>query len=82
MLWNGRMQVDLVVITDQSITCRIQDESKVFYFSAIYGCNKGLERRRLWNHLVSIQSTLSGDLWLLYGDFNVIANASESSSIT
>ena len=30
------MQVDLVASTDQSITCRIEVDSKVFFFSAIH----------------------------------------------
>ena len=38
--------------------------------------------RRLWTHLLSLQSTVSGNPWILSGDFNVIANASKSSSIT
>ena len=78
MIWNGNMQVDLVAVTDQSITCRIQEDSKDFYFSAIYGSNEGLERRRLWSHLVSLKSILFDDPWLLVGDFNIIAAPSES----
>ena len=78
MLWNGDTQVDLYAITDQSITCRIQQDHKTFYFSAIYGCNEGLDRRRLWSHLLSLQNSFVGEPWLLSGDFNIIAHPSKS----
>ena len=78
VLWNGGMQVDLVASTDQSITCKIEVNSKTFFFSAIYGCNQGIERRRLWDHLAIIHSRLSKKPWFLTGDFNIIANTSES----
>ena len=76
MLWNESMQVDLVASTDQSITCRIEVNSKVFFFSVIYGCNEGTERRRLWDHLALIHSRMFQEPWLLSGDFNIIVKTS------
>ena len=72
------MLVDLLVVTDQSITYRIRLDPATFYFNAIYACNKGVERRRLWNHLISLKSSLSDEPWTLAGDFNIIAHHSES----
>ena len=51
LLWKNQVQVDLVAITNQSITCCIIDDAKIFYLSVIYGCNDGVGRRLLWNHL-------------------------------
>ena len=47
VLWNVDLEIDLVALRDQSITCRIQYDLKIFYFSAIYGCNERLKRRKL-----------------------------------
>ena len=48
MLWKPGLQVSLIAMTDQSITSSIQyDEATQFYFTAIYGCNDGGDRRRL-----------------------------------
>ncbi|XVE56052.1 hypothetical protein DITRI_Ditri03aG0206000 [Diplodiscus trichospermus] len=79
MLWNGNLQVDLADITDPSITCRIQIDSQPVLFSSIYGSNHGMERRRLWDHLLSLHSTIDVGAWVLAGDFNIIAHPSESS---
>ena len=74
--------MDLVASTDQSITYRIEVDSKVFFFSAIYRCNEGTVKRRLWDHLVLIHSRLSQEPWLLSGDFNIITNTSESYQVS
>ena len=51
-------------------------------YSTLVSFNERLEMRRLWTHLLSLQSIVLGNPWLLFGDFNVIANASKSSSTT
>ena len=73
------LQVSLVSVTSQSITCSISEESRRFYFSAIYGSNDGMERRQLWRHLQDISNNLSTEPWILAGDFNIISHPSESS---
>ena len=64
--------------TDQSITCCVTSESQKFYLSASYGCNEGIDRRRLWSHLSHMHDSFSQDPWILAGDFNIIAHPSES----
>ena len=76
------MQIDLLATTDQSISFRIQNGSYKFYFTAIYGCNEGIERRRLWKHLRFLHSIISTEPWMLSGDFNIITHASESSHMS
>ena len=55
MLWCDDFQVSLIYTTDQSVTASVKLDDHSFYFSAIYGCNDGVDKRRLWNHLFSIQ---------------------------
>lgn len=78
-LWSGQMQVDMIACTDQCITCTISTTLEEFALSAIYGSNEGVERRRLWAHLNSLQGIIANKAWLLTGDFNVIAHPSECS---
>ena len=79
-LWKDSIQVSLISLTNQSITCRIEEDTGQFYFSAIYGCNTGVERQGLWNHLQVLNRDLSNEPWMMAGDFNVIAQQCESSS--
>ena len=48
--------------------------------SAIYESNDGIERRRLWSHLQSLNISFGNEPWLIAGDFNVMAHPSESSN--
>ena len=77
LIWKSGIQVQLIGISDQSVTCRIQN-SQVFCFNGIYSCNEGITRRRLWNHLTSLHSIISEKHWILSGDFNIIAKPLES----
>ena len=67
-LWTGQLQVDLIDSMDQCITCSITTASKEFVLSAIYGSNEGVERRRLWAHLNSLQGVIANKAWLLTED--------------
>ena len=40
-----------------------------------------MERRRLWNYLCTLHSSIYEEPWLLSGDFNIVASAMESSPI-
>ena len=71
MLWCDEFQVSLIDTTDQTVTVSVKVDAHSFYFSTIYGCNDGVDRRRLWNHLVSIQRIILDEPWLLARDFNV-----------
>ena len=79
-LWKDTLQVNLIASTSQSITCSIMKDAQQFYFSAVYGSNDGVERRRLWSHLYSLNTIMSAEPWLIAGDFNVILHPSESSN--
>ena len=57
ILWNGA-QVDLVATMDQCINCRVTAGTKKFMFSAVYGSNERVDRRRLWSHLSSLKGSL------------------------
>ena len=78
-MWNVQMQVDIVDIMDQSITCSVNSDSHKFVFSIIYGVNEGVERRKLWQHLIALQGVVSQKPWILAGDWNVMAHPSKSS---
>ena len=71
--------MDLVADTKQSITCCIVEDSKKFFFSAIYGCNEGVKRKELWAHLQSLSRSVCENPWMFVGDFNIITQPSESS---
>ena len=50
-LWKEPIKVSLISVTNQSITYKIYEDTKQFYFSAIYGSNDSMGKRRLWSHL-------------------------------
>ena len=56
-------------------------DSKQFCFIAIYGCNESIERRGLWNHLLSLHNSIFEKPWILSRDFNIIAQSSKSSHV-
>ena len=72
MLWKGDMEVKLVDDTNQCITCKVCMESQNFFLSAIYGRYDGIERRSLWDHLITLHSFIYEDPWILAGEFNII----------
>ena len=47
-------------------------------FSAINGSNDGMEKRRLWDHLMSFHSSIYEELWILARGFNIIMQPDES----
>ena len=72
------MQIEVVDTVEQCISCGVTSGLQKFYFSAVYGCNEGIDRRRLY--LNSLKGSFSQHPWLVVGDFNVIAQAFESSN--
>ena len=79
MLWKDFVQVQLIEAIDQSKTSWVEFNSKKFILNVIYGYNEGYDRKKLWTHLRSIHNSVSNGPWLLAGDFNIIADTSESS---
>ena len=80
VLWRGPVQVDIVDTMEQCISCGVTFGMQKFYLSAVYGFNEGIDRRQLWSHLISLKGSFSQHPWLVAGDFNVIAQAFESSN--
>jgi hypothetical protein len=66
--WNlEELKVNLISKNDQVISAEKEEMRCVQSF--VYGANKGVERRPLWNHLFSVKSKMNGDLWLLAWGF-------------
>ena len=82
ILWIDIFKVNMLAVSDQSISCYVEISMKKFYFSAIYKYNDGLNRRILWSHLKKIHKSIQMEPWILAGDFNVIVKANDSSSFT
>ena len=78
MIWRDVVKVSLISTSDQSITSMIEYDTKKFILSGIYGCNEGVDRKKLWRHLESIYNEGYTEPWMLAGDYNVIATAEES----
>ncbi|XVE89222.1 hypothetical protein DITRI_Ditri19aG0133200 [Diplodiscus trichospermus] len=77
----GKKEKAGVLATEaKAITCSVSYESKMFFFSAIYGFINGGGRRNLWSHLNALTSLISQRPWLIAGDFNVIAHTDKSSN--
>ncbi|XVF73951.1 hypothetical protein PTKIN_Ptkin13bG0022100 [Pterospermum kingtungense] len=69
----------LFSVSDQSITCCIDDNGRQLYVTTVYGKNTGVERNLMWNHLNQIGSKIAVP-WFLAGDYNVVASVEESSN--
>ena len=80
ILWISAWQVSLLATSNQIISCSVEISSDKSLFNAIYGCNDGMDRRKLWSHLLTIHNYVQKEPWMLIGDFNVIADCNESSN--
>lgn len=72
VLWNPvGVDLQLLSLGTQFVHVRVTclRTSKVFFASFIYGLNKIVERRPLWDNLKHVGSTIS-EPWVLLGDFN------------
>ena len=74
--------MDLVDTMDQCITCKVTVGIQRFNLSVVYGSNEAVEKRRLWSHLLIVQSANGQYPWLITGDFNAIVHVTESSNYT
>ena len=78
--WNPFFwDVSLLARSSQHITCSVfQKHLKVdFVITFIYGLNSGIERRLLWEELLSVGRLVGDSAWVLSGDFNVCLNILE-----
>ena len=48
-----------------------------WYHSFSYGDNKGVDRKLLWNTLVSFKAIVGINPWMICGDFNVVKSLTE-----
>lgn len=80
ILWKCGIQVEMLFISAQSITVKLQNHlSSYIYVSCIYAnCLKRI-LRLLWEHLEYIASATQHDHipWMIAGDFNVISSTVE-----
>lgn len=78
LLCKSSIEVSVIDIIDQCHTVKIQFALGCSFFSVVYGLNIGSERRSLWSHLISLHDQIIDNSWMLAGDFNIIADSSES----
>ena len=80
MAWDeGRLEVNLVWFSTQTITCRVFDKTyqKWFYVTGVYGFNDRVPRYALWDDLCHVSRMVSDQPWVLFGDFNIVRCADE-----
>jgi len=78
--WNrAEVKVSVLDKSAQCINCHIHSikENSDWFQSFIYGANKPVERRLLWQNLFSMKMMVSSKPWILDGDFNVVRFLSE-----
>lgn len=79
IFWNEN-QVDLEIVSSSSqfahCLIHLKSSRKILFVTFVYGYNLGVQRRPLWNDLISISDSISGP-WLCLGDFNTILYSSE-----
>lgn len=77
VLWNDDIDIELVGKTRQELHLRVKVSTSIlFYLSAIYCLNSIKAKTILWDNLFTV-SKLIASPWLVSGDFNQIAEASE-----
>ena len=82
VMWDKRVLEGLKAeVGSFSISCSFKncEEGFVWVFSGLYGPCNGKERRELWEELAAVKG-LSGDLWCITGDFNVVRFLVEKSN--
>jgi hypothetical protein len=78
--WKKSMfEVTVLDKSHQSINCVIKaiKDNLCWCHSFIYGDNKGMDRKLLWNNLVSMKAKVKNQPWMICGDFNVVKSLSE-----
>jgi len=73
--WNrAEVKVSVLQKSAQCINCHIHSlkDNSDWFQSSIYGANKPIERRLLWQDLLSMKMIVSSNPWILGGDFNVM----------
>lgn len=73
LLWKDHIQVQVLVVHEQFIHCKISDTTNPFttYNTVVYAKNESQQREDLWRELAQIGGTIQ-EAWLLSGDFNKV----------
>ncbi|XP_039024717.1 uncharacterized protein LOC120157747 [Hibiscus syriacus] len=79
LLWKKALSFSVLKISDQAISIVGNVAGHRMVITAVYGSNNSLVRRGLWAHLKSLESVVGSSSWVIGGDFNIFANAHESS---
>ena len=67
----------------QQITCKVEHGCSLisFYVSMVYGCNRAVDRKVLWDELRVLHGTIAAEAWTLVGDFNSVRSVNEKSDM-
>jgi hypothetical protein len=75
----NKIMKSLCLISEQSINCSIKSLKNNFcwFHSFVYGANKGVDRKLLWNNLCSMKIRVAANPWMICGNFNVVLSLAE-----
>lgn len=71
--------VNTIHLKAQVLSCEIQlvQGGLSCFHSFVYGLNKGVERKVLWQDLCAVKRIVGASPWLISGDFNVVKSVQE-----
>lgn len=78
LLWKQEINLQILNASTNCIDTCIIYEGKKFYASFVYGNTDKTERKKLWEHLISVNDSRESP-WFLTGDFNDLLNNTEKS---
>ena len=82
LLWRDLVRMTPVFKSDQIVTCMVElQNEEEFYCSRVYASNDVVERKVLWEDLISHHQSarFRNKAWMIMGDFNEILDGVESS---
>lgn len=65
LCWKPCVQVQVISTMDQCISALIRFNSLEFFCSIVYASNDQAERRRLWQYLVDLKSSIDDAPWMI-----------------
>lgn len=77
--WNEKVvEINVLNSSAQAVSCNISMRQGDYRWvnSFVYGSNKGVGRRELWQNLGVVNNQIGQAPWLLAGDFNAVGNVS------
>ncbi|XP_039025941.1 uncharacterized protein LOC120159418 [Hibiscus syriacus] len=79
ILWSKRLSFSVIGGCDQALSIKGDISGHSVVITAVYGSNYSQSKKGLWDHLRDLERVIGHSSWVLGGDFNVIADAQESS---